>query len=140
MGPITNKLIGETLTIVATVVLVLAVSLIETKSASATVKVKPLALVMTQTVGDITYAMVTITNTGSGTETIDGGYAPLSEFWPTWGGTCNVTYAYVIPPHTSCTLQWGFKPTATGPVTTIGNVSFKSGATLYVFLNGIGTT
>jgi hypothetical protein len=47
------------------VVLVLAVSLIEMKGASATVKVKPLALVMTQTVGDITYAMVTITNTGS---------------------------------------------------------------------------
>jgi hypothetical protein len=140
MGPITRTLFAKVSTIAATVVLVIATSLVGTKSASATVKVKPLALVMTQTVGDITYATVTITNTGSGAETISGGYASLSEFWPTWGGTCNVTYAYVIPPHTSCTLQWGFKPTATGPVTTIGNVSFKSGATLYVFLNGIGTT
>jgi len=140
MRSVAKKVIAKTSTIVATIVLVIAACLIGATSATATVKVKPLALVMTQTVGDITYSVVTITNTGSGTETIVGGYASLSQFWPTWGGTCNVTYAYVIPAHTSCTLQWGFKPTAIGPITTIGNVTFKSGATLYVFLNGVGTS
>jgi hypothetical protein len=140
MDPITSTLIGRTSAIVATIVLALAASLVDTESASATVKTKPLALVITATVGDIKYKMMTITNTGSGTETISGGYSTLSEFGtPTWGGTRSGTYAYVIPAYTSCTVQWGFKPTATGPVTTIGNITFKSGATLYIFLNGIGT-
>lgn len=84
-----------------------------------------------------TYAMVTITNNGSQTEQLVTAEAD-SPFWPTYGGTCNATYAYYLPAGESCTFQWGFKPVHPGRVVGVGTVSFKSGASVGVLLTGVG--
>jgi hypothetical protein len=123
----------------ALAMLVLMITLIDTRIAAAGLTVKPITVLMKTTVGTFIYKMVTISNTGSTSETITGADATAAPFWMTWGGTCNnLTYDKVIPAHGSCTLQWGFHPTATGLVTGLGNITFKGGATVSVFLNGIG--
>jgi len=126
-------------TLVYVSVLFLALALVDARSAAAGVTVRPISVVMRAPVNTYKYHMVTITNSGPGTETLVGGYATAgSDFWVTWGGTCNVTYAYIIPANKSCTLQWGFKPTVKGPVTASGSIMFEGGTTLDIFLNGIG--
>jgi hypothetical protein len=83
-----------------------------------------------------TYAMVTITNNTSTTQTIKGGTAS-APFWVTWGGTCNNSLGYVIPNGSSCTLELGFFPTA--PRTTSNgtcSISFADGTVGTVSLVG----
>ncbi len=83
-----------------------------------------------------TYATVTITNHTSTTQTITGGSAS-TPFWVTWGGTCNASSGYVIPNSASCTLQFGFAPTAPGATSNgTGSISFASGTVRTVSLVG----
>lgn len=121
-------------------VLVLAVSpLVGTRTAAAAVTVSPASLNLKAKVGNITYGMVTITNTGSTSDTLMSAAGdPRPPFWPTWGGTCNVQYLYILPPGRSCTFQFGFKPRQKGHVSGQGTVTFQSGATLTIQLNGVG--
>jgi hypothetical protein len=82
------------------------------------------------------YALVKIRNRTANVETIVSATA-TNPFWPTYGGTCNVVYAYAIPAGKTCTFQFGFKPTAAGTLYTgTGNVMFVSGETLTVTLIG----
>ncbi len=83
---------------------------------------------------------MTITNNGELTETLTTAEAtPNPPFFPTFGGTCNVQYSYMLPAGQSCTFQWGFKPQHPGKVTGTGTISFLSGASLGVVLVGKGT-
>lgn len=87
-----------------------------------------------------TYAMVTITNNGAATEHLVGAFAGSpGPFWPTFGGTCNVPNLYFLPPGASCTFQWGFKPVHPGQAHDTGQISFESGQSVSVELNGRGT-
>lgn len=86
------------------------------------------------------YAMVTITNTGTQTERLVSAKGdPTPPFWPTFGGTCNNQYLYLLPAKESCTFQWGFKPQNPGKFKGTGTISFESGATVTVALTGVGT-
>ena len=86
------------------------------------------------------YAIVTITNTGSETEHLIGAAAgSYGPFWPTYGGTCNTPNMYYLSPGASCTFQWGFKPGKPGHVQDTGTISFESGATVSVDLEGRGS-
>jgi hypothetical protein len=60
-----------------------------------------------------TYASVTISNGTFRTQKLTKASAS-TPFWVTFGGTCNVVYAYRLPARKSCTLEFGFKPTARG--------------------------
>jgi hypothetical protein len=87
-----------------------------------------------------TYAMVTITNTGSGTEHLVGAAAGSSgPFWPTFGGTCNLPNMYFLPAGESCTFQWGFKPAHRGRAHDTGTITFESGESVTFELEGRGT-
>ena len=87
-----------------------------------------------------TYAMVTITNTGSGTEHLTGAAAgSYGPFWPTYGGTCNTPNMYVLPAGASCTFQWGFKPEHPGRVRDTGTINFESGESVSIELDGRGS-
>jgi hypothetical protein len=88
-----------------------------------------------------TYEIVTITNNGTATEHLIGASAgtPGPPFWPTYGGTCNMPNLYVLPPGESCTFQWGFKPEHPGHVQATGQISFESGQSVSVELDGRGT-
>ena len=87
-----------------------------------------------------TYAMVTITNNGAATEHLVGASAgSYGPFWPTFGGTCNLPNLYFLPPGASCTFQWGFKPVHPGQAHDTGQISFESGQSVSVELNGRGT-
>ncbi len=102
--------------------------------------VSPSVVVFSDTpVGAISYAEVTITNNGSNAEPITGAEPANAPLWATWGGTCNVIYGKAVPAGASCTFQWGFKPDRPGRVSTIGTISFHSGASLGVVLTGKGT-
>jgi hypothetical protein len=84
--------------------------------------------------------MVTITNNGSATEHLVGATTGSpGPFWPTFGGTCNVTKLYFLPPGESCTFQWGFKPQKPGRARGTGQISFESGESVSVELDGRGT-
>jgi hypothetical protein len=85
------------------------------------------------------YADVTISNSGPDTEHLVGADAPSGAFWPTFGGTCNVQHLYFLPAGQSCTFQWGFKPEKPGQRRDTGHISFESGASLSVELEGRGT-
>jgi hypothetical protein len=86
-----------------------------------------------------TYALVTITNNGTDTEHLIGAtVGPPGPFWPTFGGTCNVPRLYYLPPGESCTFQWGFRPEHPGNASATGTITFESGATVTVELNGKG--
>lgn len=84
-----------------------------------------------------TYATVTLTNNTGQDEKIATATAP-SPFWVTWGGTCNSSaYGKVVPKGGSCTLQFGFKPTAAGTAYSgIGYVNYESGSLTPVPLRG----
>ena len=87
-----------------------------------------------------TYAMVTITNTGSGTEHLVGAAAgSYGPFWPTYGGTCNTPNMYFLPAGASCTFQWGFKPEHPGRVRDTGTINFESGESVSIELDGRGS-
>jgi len=114
-------------------------SLVDTSTAAAGVTVSPTPLKFKTRVGNITYGMVTITNTGGSSETLTGAAAPNPPFWPTWGGSCNLApINRVVLPGRSCTFQFGFKPTEKGNVSRQGTLTFQSGATLTVQLKGVG--
>ncbi len=84
-----------------------------------------------------TYASITITNGTAVTQTITTASTGTTIFWPTYGGTCNVTYAFAIPSGASCTFEFGFEPTTTSTTyTDTGTVNFDSGAALSVGLSG----
>lgn len=113
-------------------------SLVETSGAAADVTVSPQTLSLKSRVGTIVYGMVTVTNTGASPETLTGA-AGDPPFWPTWGGTCNLTAdSRVISPGRSCTFQFGFKPAKKGHIAGQGTLSFQSGATANVQLKGVG--
>ncbi len=115
--------------------------------AAASLTVSPTEVAFTNTAvgtqcpgSNCSYTMVTITNTGSQTERLVGAKGdPTPPFWPTYGGTCNVKYLYLLPPKESCTFQWGFKPQHPGKFKGRGSISFESGATVTVSLTGLGT-
>ena len=119
----------------------------DTALASASLTVSPSEVSFANTaVGSVcpgancSYAIVTITNTGTQTERLVGAKGdPSPPFWPTFGGTCNVKFLYLIPPKTSCTFQWGFKPQEPGKAKGSGSISFESGAAVNVVLTGVGT-
>ena len=119
----------------------------ETATAAAALTVSPSEVSFANTAVGATcpgvncsYAMVTVTNTGTSNERLVGAKAdPTPPFWPTFGGTCNVKFLYVIPPKASCTFQWGFKPTAAGKAKGSGTITFESGASVNVVLVGVGT-
>jgi hypothetical protein len=114
-------------------------SLVDTSSAAADVTASPMPLKFKTGVGNITYGMVTITNTGGSSETLTGAVAPNPPFWPTWGGSCNLPpINRVVLPGRSCTFQFGFKPTQKGHVSGQGTMTFQSGTTLTVELDGVG--
>ena len=103
-------------------------------------RLEPSALQFPATaVGAISYAMVTITNGETDSQKLVGFQPVEAPFWSTQAGTCNLEYAFVMPPGASCTLQWGFKPLSTGAQTASGIISFESGKTLTVALSGVGT-
>ncbi len=84
-----------------------------------------------------TYASITITNGTAVTQTITTASAGTTIFWPTYGGTCNVTYGFMIPSGASCTFEYGFEPTtASTTYTDTGTVNFASGAALSFGLSG----
>ena len=86
------------------------------------------------------YAEVTITNNGATTEHLVGATAGSpAPFWPTFGGTCNVAHMYFLPAGASCTFQWGFKPEKPGRVRATGQISFESGESVSIELDGRGT-
>lgn len=124
----------------AAALLALAVSgFADAGSAAAQVTASPVTPSLRTRVGNITYGMVTITNRGSGAETLMSATAPNPPFWPTWGGTCNLPpINKVIAPGRSCTFQFGFKPTQNGHVTGQGTITFQNGNTLTVQLTGVG--
>jgi hypothetical protein len=131
--------------------LVSAVSVVsvpgDTARAAAELTVSPTAVAFANTAvgtqcpgANCSYAMVTITNTGNQIERLVSAKGnPTPPFWPTYGGTCNVKYLYLLPPKESCTFQWGFKPQNPGKFTGTGTISFESGATVNVALSGVGT-
>jgi hypothetical protein len=84
-----------------------------------------------------TYATVTLTNKTGQDEKIVTASAP-SPFWVTWGGTCNSSANNkVVPKGGSCTLQFGFRPTAAGTsYSGIGYVNYESGSITPVPLRG----
>jgi hypothetical protein len=83
------------------------------------------------------FAIVTITNGGDTTEDLTAATAnPTPPFFPDFGGTCNVVYAFHIPSGASCTFQWGFAPGATGNYNGTGAITFASGTTLRVAMGG----
>jgi hypothetical protein len=87
--------------------------------------------------GSISYQLVTITNRGRDTQTLDTAAAtPNPPFFPTFGGTCNVTYAFHIPGGASCTFQWGFHPSAPGNYAGTGVINFAGGTVLHLALAG----
>jgi hypothetical protein len=90
-------------------------------------------------VDESSFAVVTITNGGPGAERLATASVAAGPFWPTFGGTCNVTYAYVLGPHVSCTFQFGFRPATAGAHTATGSITFESGSVLSVPLSGVGT-
>jgi hypothetical protein len=128
------------------VVVFLAIASLLTPNAFAQLSVSPSVVVFSNTpVGpdcpgaNCSYAEVTITNNGSQTEHLTTAEAtPNPPFWPTFGGTCNVTYAYYLPGGESCTFEWGFKPQKPGKFTGTGTISFESGASVGVVLIGKG--
>jgi hypothetical protein len=90
-------------------------------------------------VGEISYAMVTVTNPNDVPVTLTTANAtPNPPFFPTFGGTCNVTYGWVIPPNTSCTFQFGFKPVKSGTEKGSGTIRFSLGQDLQISLVGKG--
>jgi streptogramin lyase len=105
--------------------------------------VTPASVVFADTASGTTnpsYALVTITNNGPGAQTLTTASAtPDPPFFPTFGGTCNVQYAYTIPAGASCTFQFGFNPPAAGSYSGTGSISFSSGVVLNVALAGTGT-
>jgi hypothetical protein len=113
-------------------------------SATGTLTVSPTTLVFAQhpVVGaacpgaGCTYAFVTIHNGTSRVKKLSFATAP-SPFWPTYGGTCNVTYGYAIPAHASCTFQFGFKPSKKNTHSTgKAGLHFTNGTVLAVTLVG----
>ncbi len=87
------------------------------------------------------YAMVTIANNGAQDVTLGVAEAdPSQTFWATYGGTCNVVYAYVLPAGQTCTFQWGFAPPHPGKFMGTGTISFADGSMVGVVLTGKGTT
>ena len=107
--------------------------------------VSPTAVVFAPTpVGEFSYEIVTISNTGDATDFISSATPVESPFFATFGGTCNVSIDpisgknYYIPPGSSCTFQWGFNPGRPGRQTGTGTLNFESGATLTVALTGRG--
>jgi hypothetical protein len=82
------------------------------------------------------YALVKVHNRTASVETIATA-AATAPFWPTYGGTCNVKYAYAIPAGKSCTFEFGFRPTARGTLYTgSGTIIFVSGESRTVTLIG----
>jgi hypothetical protein len=105
--------------------------------------VSPTAVVFAPTpVGEFSYEIVTITNTGDATDFISSATPVASPFFATFGGTCNFSVDpisgknYYIPPGSSCTFQWGFNPSRPGRQSVTGTLYFESGATLTVSLTG----
>jgi hypothetical protein len=91
-------------------------------------------------VNGLSYQLVTLTNTSATeTEVLQTASAAPGYFFPTFGGTCNVVYTYVIPPGTSCTFEFGFRPSQKGPQAAFGWVVFESGEEVIVILEGTGT-
>jgi hypothetical protein len=78
-------------------------------------------------------------NTASDAEHLVGATAGEGPFWPTFGGTCNNQLLYYLPAGASCTFQWGFKPEKLGQRRDTGQISFESGASVSVELEGRGT-
>jgi hypothetical protein len=110
-----------------------------------TLSVSPTTLTFAPTVvgpecpgANCTYGMVTITNNGTATEHLVGATAG-APFWPTYGGTCNTPNMYLLAPGESCTFQWGFKPEHPGQAHGTGQISFESGQSVSVQLDGRGT-
>jgi hypothetical protein len=91
-------------------------------------------------VGGFSYKIVTLTNTSS-TEikVLETAFAAPQYFFPTFGGTCNVVYGYVVPPGQSCTFEFGFHPSQLGPRAAFGWIVFEDGETVVVILEGVGT-
>jgi hypothetical protein len=86
-----------------------------------------------------TYGIVTITNNGAATEhLITASAGSAGPFWPTFGGTCNYPGMYFLPAGASCTFQWGFKPDHPGRAHATGQITFESGASVSVALDGRG--
>ena len=87
-----------------------------------------------------TYGMITIANNMSAAQTISSASAD-GPFWVTWGGTCNNTVNNkTVASHGSCTLQFGFAPTAAATTTGTGTINFASGLVLKVGLRGTGVS
>jgi len=87
-----------------------------------------------------TYAIATLKNNGATSQRITGASA-TGPFWVTWGGTCNdLAHAKTIAGGASCTLQFGFMPTAVNATSTgTGSVTFASGRTVTLSLRGVSS-
>ncbi len=85
-----------------------------------------------------TYAEVTVANNTDATVTLVTATAS-ANFFPTYGGTCNVPDAFSIPAGASCTFQWGFKPARPGMSAGTGTITFGDGETPSVLLVGSGS-
>ncbi len=90
-------------------------------------------------VDETSFAVVTITNGSPGSDRLDGADVEGETFWATFGGTCNVTYAYVLGPGVACTFQFGFAPPTVGTHMATGTLTFESGTMLSIPLSGTGT-
>jgi len=83
------------------------------------------------------YAEATVVNGTATSQDLKGGTTASGAFWITWGGTCNVADAYVIPAHKKCTVQFGFDPTAANTsYTSTGTLDFANGVQLSLGLKG----
>ncbi len=141
-------IVAPVLALAAMTTAVALVPTMEAATASGSISVSPSAVTFPNaTVGaacspgpGCTYAEVTLTNTSAVTVTLTTATAsPNPPFYPTFGGTCNVTYAYHIPANTSCTFQWGFRPVHHGKTMGTGTIFFDNGDTVTVGLTGKGT-
>jgi hypothetical protein len=91
-------------------------------------------------VGGFSYQTVSITNTsGTDSEVITSVSAAPDYFFPTFGGTCFTLHGSVIPPATSCTVEFGFNPTNIGGQAAFGVVTLATDSSLVFILEGTGT-
>jgi hypothetical protein len=112
---------------------------VATETSVAGVTLRPTVARFNANVGTLTYKIVRATNTGTSTEVLVSASATNPPFWPTWGGTCNISWAArVLAPGQSCTFQFGFHPTARGTVLGVGTLYYLSGTTATVRLRGRG--
>ena len=140
-----SKLAGRLLAVAAMMSAVWLVPMMSRAEANISMSVSPSAITFAKATSGApcspgpgcTFAEVTVTNNGATTVTLTTASAtPNPPFFPTFGGTCNVTYAYAIPAGASCTFQWGFRPVKPGKFAGTGTINFDNGDAVTVGLLG----